>query len=112
MRRASFLPLALLVCLGCCQPLCAGEAKPATGSGVRQIIVVFKTHFDIGYTDLARNVVDRYRTSMIDKALDVCDGTQKLPPEHRFVWTIPGWPMLVVMVDGQTILRPAILEIV
>ena len=31
---------------------------------------------------------------------------------NQVLTTIPGWPMLVVMVDGQTILRPAILEIV
>ena len=52
----------------------AADPPPAK---VEQVIVVFKTHFDIGYTDLARNVVKRYRTSMIDKALDVCDRRQE-----------------------------------
>ena len=74
-------------------------AKPA---GVDQVIVVFKTHFDIGYTQLAREVVERYRTSMIDKALDVCDHTAKLPPENRFVWTLSGWPMTQILWPGQT----------
>jgi hypothetical protein len=55
--------------------------------------VVFKTHFDLGYTDSAKNVIEKYRTTMIDKALDVCDSTKDLPPEHRFVWTLAGWPM-------------------
>ena len=59
---------------------------------VEQVIVVFKTHFDIGYTGLASEVVEWYRTSMIDKALDVCDATRELPAENQFVWTIPGWP--------------------
>jgi hypothetical protein len=36
------------------------------GAAVQEVVVVFKTHFDIGYTDLARNVVAKYRTSMID----------------------------------------------
>lgn len=71
-------------------------------SGVREIIIVFKTHFDIGYTDLAEKVVDSYRTTMIDKALDVCEQNKQLPPEKRFVWTLPGWPMEQIIGDKQT----------
>ena len=52
-----------------------------------QIVVVFKTHFDIGYTDMATNVVQRYRTTMIDQALEVVDQNRDLPPEQQFVWT-------------------------
>ncbi|MGC8638801.1 MAG: hypothetical protein ACP5XB_02850 [Isosphaeraceae bacterium] len=80
----------------------ASPEAPATG--VREIILVFKTHFDIGYTDLARNIVRKYRTTMIDKALDVVDRSRKLPREQQFVWTIPGWPMSKILQDwpGQT----------
>ena len=42
-------------------------------AAVEEVIVVFKTHFDIGYTDMASNVVQRYRTTMIDQALEVVD---------------------------------------
>lgn len=92
-------------------PSCsAGESKAASPAGVEQVVVVFKTHFDIGYTQLAREVVERYRTSMIDKALDVCDHTATLPPEHRFVWTIPGWPMQQILWPGQTPERRARIE--
>jgi alpha-mannosidase len=66
--------------------------QPA-GPAVQQVVVVFKTHFDIGYTDMASNVVQRYRTTMIDQALKVVDQNRNLPPEQQFVWTIPGWPM-------------------
>ncbi len=72
------------------------------GAAVEEVVVVFKTHFDIGYTDLARNVVARYRTSMIDNALAVCDGAKAMPAEHRFVWTLSGWPMQQVLWPGQT----------
>src|SRR5512143_4123657 len=75
------------------------EAAP-----VDQVIVVFKTHFDIGYTDMASNVVQRYRTSMIDQALAVVDESRGLPPNQQFVWTVPGWPMAKITQDwpGQT----------
>jgi alpha-mannosidase len=72
----------------------AGEiSKPA----VNTVIVVFKTHFDIGYTDLASNVVQRYRTTMIDDALKVVDQNRELPPEQQFAWTLPGWPLSQIL---------------
>jgi len=96
----------LLAALTGAGPLRAAEPKPQSpaqpAAKIEQVVVVFKTHFDIGYTQLAREVVDRYRTSMIDKALAVCDATERLPPENRFVWTIPGWPMQQILWPGQT----------
>jgi hypothetical protein len=70
-----------------------GSAVAVSGPRVREVIVVFKTHFDIGYTDMASNVVRTYRTTMIDQALDVVDQNRDLPASQQFVWTIPGWPM-------------------
>jgi hypothetical protein len=81
-----------------------GAETPARPATVEQVIVTFKTHFDIGYTDMAANVVQRYRTTMIDQALRVCDESRDLPAEQQFVWTIPGWPMTKILEDwdGQT----------
>ena len=78
-----------------------GTASP-TRAAVHEVVVVFKTHFDIGYTDLARSVVAKYRTSMIDNALTVCDEAKTMPAEHRFIWTLSGWPMQQVLWSGQT----------
>src|SRR5260370_8723581 len=58
--------------------------------GVRQIIVVCKTHFDIGYSHRVKDVVAYYRTPMIDLALEVMDQARELPPNQRFTWTSPG----------------------
>jgi len=79
----------------------------ARASSLEQVVVVFKTHFDIGYTDLASNVVQRYRTTMIDEALAVVDQNRELPPAQQFVWTIPGWPLQQIAADwpGQTAAR-------
>jgi hypothetical protein len=79
----------------------AAEPEPPA---VQQVIVVFKTHFDIGYTDMAVNIVQKYRTTMIDQALEVVDRNRDLPAEQQFAWTIPGWPMHKILQDwpGQT----------
>jgi hypothetical protein len=81
-------------------PVRAAEPAPK----VEQVVVVFKTHFDIGYTDMASNVVARYRTSMIDQALGVVDQNRELPPDRQFVWTLPGWPLHQILADwpGQS----------
>lgn len=76
-------------------------AAPQPPAPLEEVIVVYKQHFDIGFTDLARNVVTKYRTTMIDKALGIVEQTRKLPPEARFVWTIPGWPMAEILWRGQ-----------
>ena len=73
-------------------------------SNVEEIIIVYKSHVDIGYTRLASEVIEGYRTTTIDKALDVVDKNKNLPAEQQFVWTIPGWPMKKILEDweGQT----------
>ncbi|MCX6621270.1 MAG: hypothetical protein NTY38_09345, partial [Acidobacteria bacterium] len=96
LSRRSWLELLAAAASVAVQP--AWSAEPAA---IEEVIVVYKTHFDIGFTDLARNVVASYRTGMIDKALNIVDRTRDLPPEARFVWTIPGWPMAQILWAGQ-----------
>lgn len=62
-------------------------------TSVREIILVFKTHFDIGYTDFAEAVVQKYSTTMMQQALSIVEKNKSLPPEKQFVWTVSGWPM-------------------
>lgn len=81
------------------------KAKPfTTVSQVEEIIIVSKTHFDIGFTALAKDVVRRYQTSMIDGALQVVEKSNHLPKDKRFAWTLPGWPLSKILEDwdGQT----------
>lgn len=63
--------------------------------------LVFKSHFDIGYSALARDVIHEYRTSMIDKALDVIDANANAMKDTQFVWTIPGWPLKQMLWEKQ-----------
>jgi len=66
---------------------------------LEEIILVFKTHFDIGYTRLASEVIERYKTIFTDRALDLVDASAKSPKNSQFVWTIPGWPLTQMMTD-------------
>ena len=62
-----------------------------TQSNVKEIIVIFKTHFDIGFTHRVGEVVDYYQTKMIDHAFRVMEEMQDRPEEERLTWTLPGW---------------------
>jgi hypothetical protein len=88
-------------------PSLAGDSqlpRPADkdSAGRREIIVVCKTHFDIGFTDLVTNVLTRYRTHFADRALTVIDQSRSLPADHQFTWTVPGWPLKEMLWTGQT----------
>ncbi|MCC6288345.1 MAG: DUF5054 domain-containing protein [Chitinophagaceae bacterium] len=67
--------------------------KKKTNPNVTDIWVVFKTHFDLGFTDLPENVFRRYREDMMNKALDIIEKSENLPKEKRFAWTVSGWPL-------------------
>jgi alpha-mannosidase len=80
------------------------RSSPPAASRINQIIVVCKTHFDIGYSDRVAEVLTFYRTAMIDRALDLIDKSRELPPEEQFIWTCPGWVFDRIVEDwpGQT----------
>ncbi len=62
-----------------------------------KITAVFKTHFDIGFTELSSELIGSYGTGMLDKVLEVCEGTQDSKQGLRYVWTMPAWPLLQML---------------
>lgn len=58
-----------------------------------KIIAVFKTHFDIGYTKLARDVLAFYSEKMLDDVIDTCNRTYELGEHRRYIWTMAAWPL-------------------
>ncbi|WP_235948277.1 DUF5054 domain-containing protein [Paenibacillus glycinis] len=74
-----------------------------------KIYVVFKTHVDLGFTDLPSGVVRQYKERMMEDVLNVCEATAANPPGHRYVWTLPAW-MLQQCLDEPDAERRARLE--
>jgi hypothetical protein len=79
----------------------AGSSR-AKQNQLKTIIIVYKTHFDIGYTNTASQVVKYYRTDMIANALGIVDQYKNLPADKQFVWAVPGWPLKQILWDGQS----------
>lgn len=68
-----------------------------------KIFLVFKTHFDIGFTDLASTIIRQYAERMLPEVIETCDRTADMGALH-YVWTMPSWPLTVMQQNAA--LRP------
>ena len=53
--------------------------------------VVFKSHLDIGFTDLAANVTENYLVKLIPAAMKTAEELRNRGGPERFVWTTGSW---------------------
>jgi len=84
-------------------------SRPTTAQPkVKEVIVVFKTHFDIGYTDWADNVVYNYSHTTITNALDLIEKSKQFTKDKQFKWTISGWPLTQMLSKSEPEVKPRI----
>jgi len=57
---------------------------------VKRVIVICKTHLDIGFTDYAQTVLDDYTDTFIPGALALAEEVNT-PEKKRFVWTVGSY---------------------
>ena len=57
---------------------------------MKKVIVVSKTHLDIGFTDFAENIKRKYINEYIPSAIDLAEKVNK-NNEKNFVWTTGSW---------------------
>lgn len=57
---------------------------------VKKVIILFKTHLDIGFTGLAQQITEHYFQHYIPKALDTAAAVNTTE-NRRFVWTTGSW---------------------
>lgn len=69
----------------------AAEQNDRQGQSVKEVHVIFKTHLDIGFTDLAANVVRTYFESFIPAALSLSEKFREEGRRDRFIWTTGSW---------------------
>lgn len=62
-----------------------------SGATVDKVYVVFKTHLDVGFTDLSSVVTDRYVNEFIPKALTLSERIAAEKSGDRYVWTTGAW---------------------
>ncbi len=58
---------------------------------VKKILVIFKSHLDLGFTDFAENVYKKYMTEYIPAALKTAKTLREENSKARFCWTAGSW---------------------
>ena len=64
--------------------------------------MVFKCHYDIGYTNSVPKVMEAYRTTIMDQVLQAADVLNQPGAPRKFSWAMPGWPLTQVLGSEQT----------
>src|SRR5829696_1872946 len=64
------------------------------------IYLVFKTHLDIGFTDLAGNVVQTYFDVFIPSAIYTARKLKETGSADRFIWTTGSWLIYEYLEQG------------
>ena len=73
------------------------QAQAHMNTELKDVIIVFKTHFDNGYTNLSESVLQNYSTTLIEGALRGIENTASLGKEQQFAWTLSGYPMKEIL---------------
>ena len=66
-------------------------ANAQVNKDVTKVYVVFKTHLDVGFTDLSSVVTENYATEFIPKALEVSEKLDAENTSEKYVWTTGSW---------------------
>lgn len=77
-----------LFCTLCCV---LGIAQEQANRPVKKVYVIFKTHFDLGYTELSSAVEQRYVKNFIPKAVHLAEQLRAEGGKARYVWTTGTW---------------------
>lgn len=72
----------------------------------KDILLIFKTHLDIGYTDFSKNVVERYINEFIPGAIKL--GYELKDSDTPFVWTVGSWLIWEALKSDDGTLEKAI----
>lgn len=81
-------------------PYAAKALDELKKNSVKNVHVIFKTHLDIGFTDLAENVIKRYFENYIPAALTLAEKSRIENPKQRFIWTTGSWLIYQYLKDS------------
>lgn len=58
---------------------------------IKNILVIFKTHLDIGFTDYSAEVTKKYMNSFLPGAAEVAASLREKNGDAEFIWTTGSW---------------------
>lgn len=72
---------------------------------IKKVHLLFKTHLDIGFTDYAANVIDKYFNHYLPSALELAKNSRVNNNKNRFVWTTGSWLIYEYLEQANSIQR-------
>jgi len=91
MKKLLFLGWFLLAGITCI------HAQTEPNREIKDLVIVFKTHFDNGYTELSETVLNQYAAKLIGGALKGIKESGSTPENRKFSWTLSGYPMKEIL---------------
>ncbi|MDR0844677.1 MAG: DUF5054 domain-containing protein, partial [Tannerella sp.] len=79
------------IVISCFALCCSAFGQTQPNAEVEKVHVIFKTHLDIGYTDFASKVEQRYIDEFIPKALALNDELKAEGSTDKYIWTTGSW---------------------
>jgi Domain of unknown function (DUF5054) len=94
MKRREFIRSAVLSAAAIGSPwrnfAIAQAIAPPPEPDVRQVMIVFKCHLDVGFTDTQANVMRTYFKQYYPQAMETAS-RQRAEGRNRYVWTTAAW---------------------
>ena len=81
------------------------HCKGRLSTGMQKVIVVSKTHLDLGFTDYAEHIYHKYLDEFIPNAVSIANELNA-DGSKRFVWTTGSWLLKEALKNGSE-QRPA-----
>ena len=94
MNRRNFIQFGSLATFGMITtPSMAGFSTSSIpdNQAIKKVHLIFKTHLDVGFTNLAGNVIKTYMEEFIPGALSLSENLRQKNQKDRFVWTTGSW---------------------
>lgn len=66
---------------------------------MKKVIVVSKTHLDLGFTDYAENIRQKYINTFIPSAVELANSVNT-ETDKKFIWTTGSWILKEALRDG------------
>jgi hypothetical protein len=65
--------------------------EPSVNDGVEKVLVIFKTHLDVGFTDMAATVMNTYFEHFIPNVMSLTEKMERQHEQDRYIWTTGSW---------------------
>ena len=72
---------------------------------IEKVLVIFKTHLDVGFTNLTDKVFETYLHDFIPRAISLSEEMRKTRENEQYVWTTGSWLIHYFLEKSDPVMR-------